>query len=50
MRAALRASAMVNRKFAFEKVSPAVADLQAATARPRPVWLKNTEINLLKSL
>jgi len=50
MHAAPRAWFMVNRKSLFEKVSAAVARVCALPSLPRPVWLKNTEINVLKSL
>jgi hypothetical protein len=46
MRAALRAGIMVNRESPCEKVRLAVAQ----PAGSGPVWLKNSEINVLKSL
>ncbi|WP_204524530.1 hypothetical protein, partial [Bradyrhizobium sp. SUTN9-2] len=50
VRAAWRAALMVNRKSLFEKVRLAVARHRQQPVPPRPVWLKNTEINTLKSL
>ena len=50
MRAAPRAWLMVNRKSLLEKVSPAVARFCPGFGMREPVWLKNTEINVLKSL
>ncbi|WP_210161373.1 hypothetical protein, partial [Bradyrhizobium yuanmingense] len=50
VRVAWRAALMVNRKSLFEKVRLAVARHRQQPVPLRPVWLKNTEINTLKSL
>ena len=41
---------MVNRKYLSEKVSLAVAQAGLGFGARRPAWLKNHEINVLKSL
>jgi hypothetical protein len=49
MRAALRAGSWLTESL-LSKKSALLSLISAATAPPRPVWLKNTEINVLKSL
>lgn len=49
-RATLRATLMVNRESPFEKVSLAVARCRQGSGARGPIWLKNTEMNVLKSL
>jgi hypothetical protein len=49
-RAPWRVAVIVNRKWRREKVSLAVARAGSSFGAGEPVWLKNTEINVLKSL
>ncbi|UPK28831.1 hypothetical protein [Bradyrhizobium sp. 195] len=50
MRTAYARDLMVNRKCLSEKVSLAVAQAGRGFGARRPAWLKNHEINVLKSL